>query len=71
MRLSAMNVYVEGRRSGYAATLESAGRTMTVGEIIEMLEEYDHNQPVYLSNDGGYTYGNITPSSFFEDEVES
>ena len=34
-------------------------RTMTVGELIAALEEFDEDTPVILSHDSGYTYGGI------------
>ena len=34
-------------------------RTMTVGELIAALEEFDEEMPVILSHDSGYTYGGI------------
>ena len=42
-------------REGYA--IEQCGKTLTVGELIEQLEEYDEDTPVFFSNDDGYTYG--------------
>ena len=33
---------------------------MTVGELIRLLEDYDEDMEVYISNDNGYTYGGIT-----------
>ena len=58
-------LYIEGRRNGYDT--EQCGRTMTVGELIEFLSQYDEDTPIYLKNDNGYTYGSITESSFEED----
>ena len=58
---------IEGRRNGYAP--EQCGRTMTVGELIEYLQDNcDEDMPVYLRNDNGYTYGNLDWSSFEEHE---
>ena len=34
-------------------------KTMTVGELIAALEEFDEDAPVILSHDSGYTYGGI------------
>ena len=59
-------LYIEGRRNGYEP--KQCGRTMTVGELIALLEEYDEDTPVYLMNDEGYTYGSITEDSFTEGE---
>lgn len=61
-------LYLEGRRNGYA--IDQCGRTMTVGELIAFLEQFDEDTKVYLRNDNGYTYGNITESSFEEDYAE-
>ena len=57
-----MKLFIEGRREGYAPS--QIDRTMTVGELIEKLSEYDEDTLVYLNNDNGYTYGSITYSSF-------
>lgn len=59
-------LFIEGRRNGYAP--DQCGKTMTVGELIEHLEQFDEDEPVYLKNDNGYTYGSITGSSFEEGE---
>ena len=64
-----MRLYIEGRRNGYSP--EQCGRTMTVGDLIAYLEDFDEDTKVYISNDNGYTFGNITEDSFeesYEDE---
>lgn len=56
-------LYIEGRRNGYSPN--QCGPTMTVGEIVDFLdEEFDPDTKVYISNDRGYTFGNIDMSSF-------
>ena len=45
-------------------------RTMTVGELIEALEEFDDDMPVILSHDSGYTYGGIRYNLMEEQEDE-
>ena len=35
-------------------------RTMTVGELIEELSQYDEDDLIVYCNDNGYTYGYIT-----------
>lgn len=59
-------LYIEGRRNGYGP--DQCGRTMTVAELIDYLSQFDEELPVYLSNDQGYTYGNIDEDSFEESE---
>lgn len=61
-------LFIEGRRNGYDT--EQCGRTMTVGELIEYLEQFDEESPVYLNNDNGYTFGSIAESSFEENFEE-
>lgn len=53
-----LNLTIEALREGYS--LQQAGKTMTVGELVEYLNQYDDDTPVYISNDNGYTYGPIT-----------
>lgn len=59
-------VFIKGRRDGYAP--DQCGHTMTVGELIAYLEDFDEDAKVYLKNDNGYTYGRITQNSFEEGE---
>lgn len=64
-------LFINTNRSGY--DYDQCGRTMTVGELIELLSEYDEDTPVYLRNDNGYTYGHIgeedfVPAEELEDE---
>lgn len=56
-------VFIDGRRSGYNPN--QCRETVTVQELIDFLKEkidygeYDPNEPIYLRNDCGYTYGEI------------
>ena len=63
-----MRIYIDGRRDGYNP--DQCGNTMTVGELIAYLEQFEEDTEVYLRNDNGYTYGRITERSFAEDEEE-
>lgn len=51
---------IETLREGYG--IDQIRKTMTAGELIELLSEFDEDTPVYLSFDNGYTYGGITES---------
>lgn len=51
-------------REGYG--IDQINRTMTVGELIDFLAQYDEDTPIYLSFDNGYTYGGITEGRFEE-----
>ena len=63
---------IEANRDGYAT--DQIHKTMTVGDLITMLEQYDEDTPVYLGHDpqsyGWYTYGGITEGCFNEAEDE-
>lgn len=61
-------VFIEGRRDGYAPS--QCYSTFTVRELIEKLEEFDDDMPVYLRNDKGYTYGSIDEESIEERTIE-
>lgn len=63
-----MRLYIEGRRNGYSP--EQCGRTMTVGDLIAYLEQFDEAAEIYINNDNGYTFGSITESSFEESHEE-
>lgn len=57
-------VFIETRRNGY--NTEQCGSTLTVKELIEILEDFNEDSPIYFSNDGGYTYGSIECEDIFE-----
>ena len=52
-------------REGYGT--DQINRTMTAGELIRLLEEYDEDTQVYLAFDSRYTYGGILEQRFEED----
>lgn len=66
------------RRDGYDC--DQCGKTLTVGELIELLKDYDEDMKVYFGNDykGSYwyTYGSIkeddicTELANYEDDEE-
>lgn len=55
---------MEVHRTGYAT--DQIYHTMTVGELIAMLEQFDEDVLVYTSHDNGYTYGGISEMDFEE-----
>ena len=48
---------LETHRNGYS--VDQCGRTLTVRDLVEYLEQWEDSTPVYFSNDNGYTYGSI------------
>lgn len=64
--------YVEigARRDAY--NVEDIIRsTLTVGELIEILEGFDESSPVVLSHDGGYTYGALHEGRITAEETDA
>lgn len=61
-------LFINGKRNGY--TLEQCGETLTVGELMEKLQEYAEDTPIFLCNDKGYTYGSITEDDIYLSEEE-
>lgn len=50
--------YINNNRNGYSP--DQCGQTLTVGELISILSDYDEDRLVYIRNDNGYTYSSIT-----------
>ena len=48
-----MILTINAHREGYAP--DQIASTMTVGELIEFLNNFDEDEKVYLSHDNGYT----------------
>ena len=63
-----MKLYINANRTGYAP--DQIRHTMTVGELIDALREFDEDAQVYLKHDGGYTYGGITEWCFEDGELD-
>ena len=58
-------IVFEAPRTGYAID-QIADRAMTVGELINLLSDYDEDTLFVLSHDNGYTYGSISSGDFAE-----
>lgn len=61
-------LFLEAHRQGYSP--EQIDETMTVGELIEYLSQYDDEIPIYLTHDNRYTYGGITWDLFDMEEYD-
>jgi hypothetical protein len=61
-----MKILINAKRNGYGT--EQCDHTMTVGELIEYLQQFEEDAPVYLKHDGGYTFGGITEGDFEESD---
>lgn len=58
----AKQLVIEAKRERYDMNV----RTMTVGELINFLMDFDEDAEVVLSHDNGYTYGGISEQDFSE-----
>ena len=67
------NLILNTKRQGYGT--DQGGETLTVGELIELLQDYDEDMKVYFGNDyrGSYwyTYGSITEDDLCFESDES
>ena len=59
-----MKLYFEAVREGYCP--EQVRGTMTVGELIDFLSQYDEDTPIYTTHDNRYTFGGIREDMFSE-----
>ena len=66
MRERTLIINVE--RSGYAPS--QIENTMTVGELIRFLQNYDEDRKVYVGHDNHYTFSGITVDDFEDDYEE-
>ena len=62
-------LFLNTNRNGYGP--EQCGRTMTVGELISLLEDFDSDREIFLRNDDGYTYGSIVESDFVSGKYDN
>ena len=67
-----MAIIINANREGYG--IDQIRNTMTVGELIDALSDFDEDTPVYIGNDrqsyGWYTYGGITMQDIEETDGE-
>ena len=61
-------LYINANNNGYEPG--QCGTTLTAGELIEILSDYDQNRSVYLRFDNGYTYGSLIDDDVIEEEEE-
>ena len=69
--MSKQVLIIEAKREGYSIEqAENEREAITVGELMQMLEDFDEDTKVYISNDNGYTYGSVTEYRIREDGVD-
>ncbi|MBR1442725.1 MAG: hypothetical protein IJ583_04240 [Firmicutes bacterium] len=62
-------IFLNTNQNGYDP--EQCGRTMTVGELISLLVDFDSDREIFLRNDDGYTYGSIVESDFVSGKYDN
>ena len=69
--MSEQALIIEAKREGYTIQqAEDEREAITVGELMRLLEDFDEDTKVYISNDNGYTYGSVTEYRISEDWVD-
>lgn len=69
--MSKQVLIIEAKREGYSIEqAENERESITVGELISLLEDFDEGTKVYISNDNGYTYGSVTEYRIREEWVD-
>ena len=69
--MSKQVIIIEAKREGYTIEqAENEREAITVGELMRLLEGFDEDTKVYISNDNGYTYGSVTEYRIREDWVD-
>ena len=64
-----MTIFINTKKQGYSP--EQCGKTLTVGELIDLLNGFDPDSKIFLKNDNGYTFGSIRDSDLDEEEDEN
>lgn len=60
------DLILEANRTGYGT--DQINHTMTIGELMAFLQDFDEDTKIYISNDNGYTYGGINYNDFREED---
>ena len=69
--MSKQVIIFEAKREGYTIEqAENEREAITVGELMRLLEDFDEDTKVYISNDNSYTYGSVTEYRIREDWVD-
>ncbi len=59
-----MKLFFDARREGHSP--DQICSTMTAGELMDFLSQYDEDTPIYTTHDNRYTYGGIREDMFSE-----
>ena len=59
---------IDTQREGYG--VDQIRETMTVGDLIAILQGLDEDMPIYTGHDNRYTYGGLRPYRFNEVEFD-
>lgn len=59
-----MKLFFDARREGHSS--DQICSTMTAGELMDFLSQYDEDTSIYTTHDNRYTYGGIREDMFSE-----
>lgn len=69
--MSKQVIIIKAKREGYSIEqAENEREAITVGELMRLLEDFDEDTKVYISNDNSFTYGSVTEYRIREDWVD-
>ena len=66
--MTKMILTIEAAREGYSP--DQIRDTMTVEDLRRLLEDYEDDTPIYISNDNGYTFGGISWDAIHEMQAD-
>ena len=61
-------LFINANNNGYEPS--QCGRTITIGELIDLLSDFDEDMTIYLKLGNRYSYGTIREDDFIEDIVD-
>ena len=56
------NIIIKSHRDGY--NIKQVEKTMSVGELIAYLQNFNEEDKLYVSHDGGYMYSGVCEEDF-------
>ena len=56
------NIIIKSHRDGYR--ISQVENTMTVGQLISYLQNFNENDKLYVSHDGGFMYSGVYEEDF-------
>lgn len=65
-------ILLNTKRTGYSVNqILDNKHTLTVGELMDHLSDFDPDSPILFSNDNGYTFGELNHNTIDEVEIDN